>query len=125
MIGADAVDPRVDLVRINIQASRKLGVRFGDPRRFPCEAALPLGLDIRGRRLAGVELQRVHAVEDNPVPVRLPDLIPAGYRVSFGQDGDVRVILLTGGTKRRQQRDIDTAKAFWADYKRRRAARTL
>jgi putative addiction module killer protein len=40
--------------------------------------------------------------------------------VYFGRDGDVLVILLTGGTKRRQQRDIETAKALWADYKRRR-----
>jgi putative component of toxin-antitoxin plasmid stabilization module len=30
------------------------------------------------------------------------------------------VILLTGGTKKRQGRDIDTAKALWADYRRRR-----
>jgi putative addiction module killer protein len=43
-----------------------------------------------------------------------------GYRVYFGRDGDVLVILLTGGTKRRQQKDIDTAKAGWVDYKRRR-----
>ena len=43
-----------------------------------------------------------------------------GYRVYFGRDGDVLVILLTGGTKRRQQRDIETAKTLWADYKRRR-----
>jgi putative component of toxin-antitoxin plasmid stabilization module len=32
----------------------------------------------------------------------------------------VLVILLTGGTKKRQQRDIERAKALWADYKRRR-----
>ena len=44
-----------------------------------------------------------------------------GYRVYFGRDGEVLVILLTGGTKRRQQGDIETAKALWADYKRRRA----
>lgn len=43
-----------------------------------------------------------------------------GYRVYFGRDGDVLVILLTGGTKQRQQRDIETAKASWTDYKRRR-----
>lgn len=43
-----------------------------------------------------------------------------GYRVYFGRDGEVLVILLTGGTKKRQQRDIETAKALWADYKRRR-----
>lgn len=43
-----------------------------------------------------------------------------GYRVYFGRDGEVLVILLMGGTKKRQQRDIETAKVMWADYKRRR-----
>ncbi len=43
-----------------------------------------------------------------------------GYRVYFGRDGETLVILLTGGTKQRQQRDIETAKALWTDYKRRR-----
>jgi putative addiction module killer protein len=43
-----------------------------------------------------------------------------GYRVYFGRDGETRVILLTGGTKQRQQRDIERAKELWADYKRRR-----
>ncbi len=44
----------------------------------------------------------------------------AGFRVYFGRDGDVLVILLTGGTKKRQDRDIDDAKDYWADYKRRK-----
>jgi putative addiction module killer protein len=43
-----------------------------------------------------------------------------GYRVYFGRDVDTLVILLTGGTKQRQQRDIARAKEAWADYKRRR-----
>ena len=43
-----------------------------------------------------------------------------GYRVYFGRDGEMLVILLTGGTKRRQQVDIDKATASWVDYKRRR-----
>ena len=43
-----------------------------------------------------------------------------GYRVYFGRDGNELVILLTGGTKQRQQRDIERAKELWADYKRRR-----
>jgi putative addiction module killer protein len=47
-----------------------------------------------------------------------------GYRVYFGRDGQTLVILLTGGTKKRQQRDIETAKALWADYKRRRRPAT-
>jgi putative addiction module killer protein len=40
-----------------------------------------------------------------------------GYRVYFGRDGDVLIVLLTGGTKKRQQRDIKSAIAFWTDYK--------
>ena len=42
-----------------------------------------------------------------------------GYRVYFGFDGPTLVILLGGGTKQRQDRDIATAKVMWADYKRR------
>jgi len=30
------------------------------------------------------------------------------------------VILLTGGTKKRQQRDIDAAHSYWQDYKQSR-----
>jgi putative addiction module killer protein len=40
-----------------------------------------------------------------------------GYRVYFGRDGDALVILLIGGTKKRQQRDIDAAHTYWQDYK--------
>src|ERR1700733_3893800 len=46
-----------------------------------------------------------------------------GYRVYFGQDGKTIVILLCGGTKKRQSRDIAAAKVRWADYKARRIAR--
>ena len=43
-----------------------------------------------------------------------------GYRVYFGIEGRRLIVLLCGGTKKRQSRDIETAKAFWADYKSRR-----
>ncbi len=43
-----------------------------------------------------------------------------GYRVYFGRDGDKLVILLCGGVKKRQQADIARAKAYWADYKKRK-----
>lgn len=46
-----------------------------------------------------------------------------GYRVYFGRDGDTVVILLTGGTKKRQQRDIEAAQAYWRDYKQSRRVR--
>ena len=43
-----------------------------------------------------------------------------GYRVYFGKDGDAVVILLGGGTKKRQDRDITTAHDRWTDYKKRK-----
>ena len=43
-----------------------------------------------------------------------------GYRVYFGWDGKTLVILLGGGTKRRQQGDIDAALRRWRDYKKRK-----
>jgi putative addiction module killer protein len=39
---------------------------------------------------------------------------------TFGRDGDRLVILLAGGTKSRQQKDIATAQRRWADYKKRK-----
>lgn len=44
-----------------------------------------------------------------------------GYRVYFGKDGDTLVILLGGGTKKRQDRDIATAQERWKDYKDRKS----
>ena len=39
-----------------------------------------------------------------------------GYRIYFGQDGPRLVILVAGGTKKRQQRDIDASKERWQRY---------
>ena len=47
-----------------------------------------------------------------------------GYRVYFGKDGDALIILLGGGTKKRQQRDIETAQDFWQEYRRRKRRET-
>ena len=44
-----------------------------------------------------------------------------GYRVYFGRDGERLIILLGGGTKKRQQKDIDRAEAIWEEYKERKA----
>jgi putative addiction module killer protein len=46
-----------------------------------------------------------------------------GYRVYLGKDGDEIVILLGGGTKKRQQRDIEAARERWQDYKDRKKGR--
>lgn len=44
----------------------------------------------------------------------------AGYRLYFGRDGINVVVLLVGGTKRRQQADIAFAKRLWTEYQQRR-----
>jgi len=46
-----------------------------------------------------------------------------GYRVYFGKDGDQLVVLLGGGTKSRQNRDIKQAQERWADYKKQKRQR--
>lgn len=39
-----------------------------------------------------------------------------GYRVYFGEDGDKIVVLLCGGDKDSQRRDIQKAQAYWKEY---------
>jgi putative addiction module killer protein len=45
-----------------------------------------------------------------------------GYRLYLGRDGEALIILLVGGTKKRQQADIARAKDLFAEYKARKAA---
>lgn len=44
-----------------------------------------------------------------------------GYRVYIGKDGERLIILLGGGIKKGQQKDIDRAACFWKEYKARKA----
>jgi len=53
------------------------------------------------------------------VQERVIDFGP-GYRVYFACDSSNVLVLLGGGTKKRQQKDIVAARALWKDYKTRR-----
>jgi len=46
-----------------------------------------------------------------------------GYRIYVGKDGDNLIVLLGGGTKRKQQKGIDRAVDLWKGYKRRKKGR--
>ena len=46
-----------------------------------------------------------------------------GYRVYFGRDGEKLVILLTGGNKKSQKRDVSKALEYWKDYKARKGGK--
>lgn len=39
-----------------------------------------------------------------------------GYRIYFGEDGDTLVILLCGGDKDSQSRDVEQAQHYWQEY---------
>jgi len=40
-----------------------------------------------------------------------------GYRIYFIKEGNKLILLLIGGIKRTQNRDIEKAKRYWNDYK--------
>lgn len=42
-----------------------------------------------------------------------------GYRVYYGLDKKIIVLLLLGGDKSSQKKDVSQARAYWADYRRR------
>jgi len=41
-----------------------------------------------------------------------------GYRLYFGREGKSTVVLLCGGDKSTQDRDIELAKSYWRTYRR-------
>ncbi len=44
-----------------------------------------------------------------------------GWRIYLARDGLELIVLLGGGSKKRQQKDIDRAIELWQDYKHRKA----
>jgi putative addiction module killer protein len=60
----------------------------------------------------------VKALQEGVFEVRI-DFGP-GYRVYFGHEGRAIIILLGGGSKRRQDADIAAATARWKRYKQTR-----
>jgi putative addiction module killer protein len=41
----------------------------------------------------------------------------SGLRIYFGKEGEEIILLLMGGNKSTQSRDIEKAKEYWKDYK--------
>ena len=81
---------------------------------------VPAALKVR-RAVAQMEAGNLSNVKGLGAGVleRIVDFGP-GYRIYFGRIGEDLILLLGGGTKKRQQRDIDAAKERWAHYKAQR-----
>ena len=81
--------------------------------------------DIKTRAIVRVRLDRLRlgnwgdckSVGEGVQELRI-DFGP-GYRVYLGQDGDVVILLLCGGSKKSQSKDIEKAKQYWHDYQER------
>ena len=71
-------------------------------------------IDNRLRRIALGNLGDYKSVGGGVFELRV-DTGP-GYRVYFGRVGKIIILLLCGGDKSTQRRDIERAKAYWADY---------
>jgi len=81
--------------------------------------------DLKGPGVRGIVLNRLDRVEKGnlgdcrPVGEGVSELridVGPGYRVYLGQDADT-IVLLGGGTKKTQPRDIVAAKERWKDYR--------
>ena len=83
---------------------------------LPQEAAAQVAVAVK--RMEQGNLSNVKSVGEGVLEYRIS--FGPGYRIYFGYDGKTIVILLAGGTKQRQQRDIEAAKKRWADYKKRK-----
>jgi putative addiction module killer protein len=98
-------------------------VEYVDPAGISPFARWRKALDAGARARIDIALDRLERGNDSTAKavgagvseLRL-DFGP-GYRVYFGRDGETVIVLLGGGTKKRQQVDIERAKMLWQSYK--------
>jgi putative addiction module killer protein len=74
-------------------------------------------------RLAAGNFTNVKPVGAGMIELRIH--FGPGYRVYFGRDGERIIVLLAGGTKKRQDQDITMARLAWRDYWNRRGTGTM
>jgi putative addiction module killer protein len=82
------------------------------------DAQAASGVTVAIERLADGNVSNVKSIGEGAAELKINR--GPGYRVYFGWDGQSLIILLGGGTKRRQRNDIDAALRCWRDYKARK-----
>jgi putative addiction module killer protein len=104
---------------------KELQIYVTEDGRAPFSEWLTSLRDIKARAKIRTRLDRVslgnlgdcHGVGDGVQELRI-DFGP-GYRVYFGQIGLTIVLLLCGGDKSTQAKDIEQATRYWNEYRRR------
>ena len=81
------------------------------------DGTVAMRIDARINRVAKGNFGDVQPVGEGVSELRI--FFGAGYRVYFAQQEDQLVVLLCGGDKSSQSKDIETAKSYWTDFKRR------
>ena len=66
------------------------------------------------RIAVGGAKKNINALGDSVFEVKINT--GPGYRVYFGELDGTIILLLVGGDKKSQKRDIKTAKQYWSDY---------
>ena len=78
------------------------------------DSATQARIDVRLDRLTLGNFGDHHSVGSGVHELRF--FFGPGYRIYYGLDRTKIVLLLTGGSKKRQSRDIKAAQRFWAAY---------
>jgi putative addiction module killer protein len=103
---------------------RELRVYESSPGTAPFDDWLEGLRDAKGRGVIEVRIDRLETgnfgdcepVGEGVLELRI-DFGP-GYRVYFAEDGPKVVLLLIGGNKKTQTKDIKTAKSYWKQYRK-------
>ncbi|MYD59854.1 MAG: type II toxin-antitoxin system RelE/ParE family toxin [Gemmatimonadetes bacterium] len=108
---------------MHIAQPRKLQIYLAPNGREPFTEWLKSLRDRRARKQIQVRLDHLEtgnsgdcrAVGEGVFELRLQ--FGPGYRIYFGEVDQTIVLLLCGGDKSSQVRDIEQAKAYWREYK--------
>lgn len=107
------MDTRKVVEYIDKQGNSSFGKWFS---RIPAQAAARVTIALY--RLEQGNLSNTKSVGKGVFEYKI-DFGP-GYRIYFAQDGNVLVILLNGGTKKKQNTDVKRSQKLWTAYKRRK-----
>ena len=66
------------------------------------------------RVASGGAKKSIKGLGDGVFEIKIP--YASVLRIYFGEDGDNIILLLVGGDKKTQKRDIEKAKEYWREY---------